>query len=189
MGAKSIARRDRAAVYTIIPGAGPVAQVAHPTDLGWTPSGAIEQLLQAAAELPKETGVVLTGGGFITLTYPHAGQTPHMMRQAAFLQQLGDWTERELDAALSAIVQSKSNRDFVIGVDIFVNGMGSGQFALWVGPAGRALVAKRFPMNGEDRYLAGLDAASPLYDQRIVATAVGPTSCEESLFLRTLSAA
>jgi hypothetical protein len=149
--------------------------VAHPTDIGWGPSAAIEHLLRAAAELPKETGVVLTGGGFIKLEYPHTGQSLRMIRQAAFLQQLGDWTERELDAALCAIARSKSGRDVVIGVDVFVNGMGSGQFAMWVGRSGRALVAKRFPVNGEDRYLAGFDSTSPLYCQRIVATAVGPT--------------
>jgi hypothetical protein len=149
--------------------------VAHPTDIGWTPSEAIECLLRACAKLPKETRVVLTGGGFISLAYPHTGHTLRTVRQVAFLQQLGNWTEKELDAALYAIEQSKNDRDFVIGIDVFVNGMGSGQFALWIGPNGCALVAKRFPVNGEDRYLAGLDAPAPLLGQRIVPTAARPT--------------
>jgi hypothetical protein len=55
MGAKPTPRHERAPAYTIVPGSGPIAQVAHPTDIGWQPASAFQILLQAAAQLPATT--------------------------------------------------------------------------------------------------------------------------------------
>jgi hypothetical protein len=153
---------------------GPVAQVSHPTDIAWSPGEAGQLLLSAAAELPVNTKVVLTGGGFLTLTYPHPPPSPRLVLQGAFLQQLTAWTEQELLDVLRAVEQGRRERDFIIGVDVLVNGNGSGLFALWIGQGGWALVAKRFPVNGEDRYLAGVEANVPVHGPRIVQTSIGP---------------
>jgi hypothetical protein len=95
------------------------------------------------------------------------------MRQAGFLQQLRQWTESELAGVVQTVEQSCGDRHFVIGVDVLVNGQGAGQFALWVGPGGHTFVAKRFPVNGEDRYVAGFEATSPVHGQRVVQTPAG----------------
>jgi hypothetical protein len=117
--------------------------------------------------------MLLTGGGFLTLNYPHAPPRPGLVLQNGFLQQLGAWTENELVDVIQTIKQSCGNRDFVIGVDVLVNEQGSGQFALRIGRDGHTLVAKRYPVSKEDRYLAGFEATSPVYAQRVVQTTLG----------------
>lgn len=155
-----------------------VAQVAH-----WTPTvfktaaaataAAVAALADISTRLPASVKVIVTGGGFVCLEYT-GGPCPATYaerRRAAFLEHLRMWTEAEADDLVGALRKIKG-REFVVGVDVMVGGLGSGQFGLWVGAKGSVLVNKRFPVGGEAIHLAGV-ATAQRASPRVVETAAG----------------
>jgi hypothetical protein len=159
----------------VLPGEGPVAQVAHPISLRWTPRVAAETLIAASAKVPNNVFLLVTGGGYISFDYPDARLSDGELRHTAFLATLHRWTLAQLSEVLG-LIGDAPERDFVIGVDVSVSGRGSGQFALWVGRRDEyALVPKRFPAKEEAGHLAGVDAPQPGPYPRVVNTRLGPT--------------
>ncbi len=173
MGTKSTRKTHGVSKWSVTPGTGPVAQVAHPVELDWTPRVAMDTLLAAVPKLPPSVHTLVTGGGFVSLVYPYAKRGTASVRQPNFLDDLHAWTMSELAGVIES--SGKPEVDLVVGVDVEVNDRGSGQFALWLGGAGMALVPKRFPVSEEVRYLAGVDALQPGPYQRVVNTRLGPT--------------
>lgn len=158
-----------------MPGPEPVAQVAHPTSLEWKTSRiAAETLLLASKKVPRDVRLLLTGGGYISLSYPKTTLPCSSIRKADFLTKLHDWTLTQLSEVVD-VVNRAPDHDFVIGVDVSVNGRGCGQFALCVSRHTRTLVPKRFPVNDEAKHLAGVDAVQPFPYRHVVNTRLGPT--------------
>ena len=155
MGSKPIVRTAGSVKSKILPGPGPVAQVAHPMSLKWDPQTAIDTLLAASQKVPGDVQLLVTGGGYIMLKYPKTSHSDADLRQPEFLAKLHGWTLDKLSGAPRAIGHAPE-RDLIIGIDVAVNGLGPGQFALWVGRGGSALVPKRFPVDDEADYLAGV---------------------------------
>ncbi len=167
-------RTTGTADWRVIPGPGPVAQVAHPMSLRWTKRVAVETLVAASEKVPHYVRLLVTGGGYISLDYPKVSLSDVELRQPNFLATLHAWTLAELADELGVIGRAR-DRDFVIGVDVSVNRPGPGQFALWVGRDGSALVPKRFPVDDEADCLAGVDAIRQGPYPRVVTTRLGPT--------------
>lgn len=175
MEAKLTSHTNPKPAYENIEGVGAVGQVAHPVNAGWDPCEAVEVLLAAATKLPDETRVVLTGGGFLTLNFLPTAVSRPVIRKGDFLEYLSGWTWEKLKTVIYSIEQNRDGRDFIIGVDVKVSSWHSGQFALWVGNAGKSLIAKRNPYAGEASYLAGVESDTPLHHgQRIIDTLAGP---------------
>ena len=174
MGSKATLKTFGTAEWHIVPGAGPVAQVAHPTSLKWTPRVAADTLVAASHKVAHYVRLLVTGGGYISLDYPNTLLSDAEIRQPEFLAKLHSWTLAQLSDVLRAIGESPG-RDLVIGVDVSVNGPGRGQFALWIGRGGSALVPKRFPVGEEANHLAGVDVLRPGPYPRVVKTQLGPT--------------
>jgi hypothetical protein len=173
VGTKVTKKAKGVANWDAVLGEGPVAQVGHPISLLWTPKEAINTLLAAAAELPRNVRMLVTGGGYISLDYPRVVTNDAEIRQPEFLSKLHAWTLSALSDVILAV--GTPERDLVIGVDVSVNAGCSGQFALWIGQAGSALVPKRFPVGSEAKFLAGVDALHPGPYPRVVTTRVGRT--------------
>jgi hypothetical protein len=159
--------------WKIVPQPSSVGQVAHPVSIRWSPRDAVTALVEATTQIPSTVGVLITGGGFIQLSYPQVSFGDRELRQTAFLSKLHAWTLSELTA--TAELAKSSRCDLVIGVDVNLNGRGVGQFVAWFGSAGTglALVPKRFPVGDEARFLAGVDARQPFPYPRVVTTQAG----------------
>jgi len=135
---------------------------------------AADTLVAASRKVPHYVQLLVTGGGYISLDYPKTSLSDADLRRPEFLAKLHRWTLAQLSDVLRAIGEAPE-RDLVIGVDVLVNGLGSGQFALWVGRAGSALIPKRFPVGEEAKHLAGVDALRPGPYPRVINTRLGPT--------------
>ncbi len=129
--------------------------------------------MAASEELPSHTRLIVTGGGYVTLEYPKSWLADTEIRRLEFLEELHAWTLSELAQVIDLL--AKPGRDIVMGVDVSVNRPGNGQFALYVGQENVALVPKRFPVDNEDHYLAGVGAVRAFPYPRVVETRIGPT--------------
>lgn len=173
MGTKATAKRAGQVRWEVIPGEGPVAQVAHPTTVRWEPEEAMTVLLEAAVRLPEQDRLLVTGGGFISLTHPPVPLRDSELRKAEFLSKLHAWTLSQLSHVIR--MAEGARHDMVVGVDVDVNGPGPGQFALWIGRGTAALIPKRFPAGDEALYLAGVEAPDTSPYPRVVDTQIGRT--------------
>ena len=149
-----------------------VAQVAHRRSRPFDVPGASTVLSALSNRLPETVKVVVTGGGFVLLKYSEGAPKKSVRRTHGFLEILRVWTQRQIEPLMERL-RKISGRDFLIGVDVSVDGDGSGQFAAWVGPNGVELVSKRFPVGGEATYLAGFDEKKSPVGPRIVQTSLG----------------
>jgi hypothetical protein len=174
IGSKATIKTAGMPKWQVVPGSGPVAQVAHPISMKWNPRVATDTLIAAAEKVPNDVVLLVTGGGYISLDYPKNWLSDADLRQPSFLATLHRWTLAEVSDVIRVIGEAPE-RDFVVGVDVSVNGPGPGQFALWVGRGGCALIPKRFPVGEEVKRLAGVDAPQPVPYPRIVNTRLRPT--------------
>ena len=163
--------------FVIVPGSGPVVQVAHPTSIGRNPIEMISLLIEVSFSraLPDEVELLVTGGGFIELDFGLTKLSRRQLREPAFLKDLHRWTLSNIDEVLRTIGRSPG-LDLVVGVDVTVNGqIGVGQFATLISRDGVALVPKRLPVGGESNHLAGVDSTAIDRYPRVFDTRVGST--------------
>lgn len=174
MGAKIGTKKysDAKVKFIISEGEANLAQVAHRRTRPFDPTTAAKVLTALSQKLPESVALIVTGGGFVTLRYDETGLTYVARRNDEFLAKLRAWTEGQLKGLVESLHKVKG-REFLVGVDVLVDGDGSGQFGLWVGPKGEALVSKRFPVGNESAYLAGVDTEQDPSGPRVVKSKVG----------------
>ncbi len=174
MGAKNGSKKysDARVKFSIAGGEANIAQVAHRRTRPFDPMTAAKVLTALSQELSPSVALIVTGGGFVTLKYDVTGLTYGARRNDEFLAKLRAWTEGQLKGLVKSLHEVKG-REFLVGVDVLVDGDGSGQFGLWIGPNGKTLVSKRFPVGNESAYLAGVDTELDPSGPRVVASEVG----------------
>jgi hypothetical protein len=143
-----------------------VAQIAHPWQSTINSTQAARLLPTIARLLPSSVLLLLTGGGVLTLARAQPGLSPRQMRSAPFLNDLHNWTLNQINGLIATLRQTE--RDWVVGVDVLVNGHGTGQFALVITSESSDLIWKSFPVGDEDQVLAGFGSATGAASPRIV---------------------
>ena len=149
-----------------------IAQVAHPKAQPFDSEGAAKVLTELSQVLPESVRMIVTGGGFVTLTYDGEAPKKSIRRKTAFLETLRKWTSARVKDLVAAL-RKVEGREFLVGIDVLVDGDGSGQFGLWIRQTGSTLVSKRFPVNNEATYLAGVEAEQQERGPRVVKSTLG----------------
>lgn len=161
-----------------IGGRGPVLQVAADYDLEISTADALAILKEIDQRCDPGVKVVFTGAAFMWFRCPEIPSAPRYLKTEAALDALTK-VAREKTRALVQQLSSQSQREFIVGVDLYVGAeeRHAGQFAVVIRP-GRdhaEIVPKMLPVGAESAYLAGFGTKAARQARHVVDTALGRT--------------
>ncbi len=158
-------------------GSGLVAQVLHPL---WVARGDISamtdtiiQIDEALSKKPESIRLVLTGGGFIELEAKR-NFTSREVQTEQLLDELLDYVKEKTIPLLRAM--KSFQRDYIIGVDVFMRDYGIGQFALGIRQGNLVSTAwKSYPTTDEANWIAGFGTEKGRQAPRYYSSNLGET--------------
>ena len=176
MGAKSGNRTDAKIKVRIIGEHGPVAQMLHPFWIARNDISAMSNALQMVDDqlslLTSGVRLVVSGGGFIEISHTTT-YSPKTWRSEKTLDELTDVVRARMQLVATALKDSE--RDYVIGVDVFdTQDTGGGQFAVFLSAGKISTIAwKSYPVGEESKWLAGFSTDKGRNSPRITSGALG----------------
>ena len=176
MAAKSGKRTDANIKVRVIGEHGPVAQMLHPfwiarNDIS-VMSNALRMVDDQLTVLTSGVRLVVSGGGFIEISHTKT-YSPKTWKSEKTLDELIDLVRAGMQLVATALKDSE--RDYVIGVDVFdTQDTGGGQFAVFLSAGEIKTIAwKSYPVLKESKWLAGFGTDKGRNSPRIVSTALG----------------
>jgi hypothetical protein len=176
MGARSGERTDAKIKVHVIGEQGSVAQMLHPL---WIARNDISHMSNALrlvdgqlSLLTSGVKLVVSGGGFIEISHTNT-YSPKTWKSEKTIDELTTVVRAKMQLVATALKDSE--RDYVIGVDVFdMQGTGGGQFAVFIRAGEISTIAwKSYPVDEESKWLAGFGTDKGRNSPRIVSSALG----------------
>lgn len=177
MGAKSGKRTDAKIKVHVIGEHGPVAQMLHQFWIARNDISLMSNALRMVDDqlflLTSGVRLVVSGGGFIEIFHTKT-YSPKTWKSEKILDELTDVVRARMQLVATALKDSE--RDYVIGVDVFdMQKTGGGQFAVFLSAGEISTIAwKSYPFGKEEsKWLAGFGTDKGRNSPRIVSSALG----------------